>query len=1130
MAIRIVRNEAGNCINFFGSSNPTYWNACLSGEVDSTDTNAVNVINDIITAQTGETEYEFFRIPYTEFTDADGNGFADAQTTADYITEKANVVGLSGEGIDLTGETVCFKLDDTSTSIMLDSGHSFGVNTIKAVDNGDGLIQIQSELGDIVHFTKLDHTNVCNGDGNSISGGLNDVINYLNELFTVGAFESVVISDPYSTMVADVDGVDIVSPTYVGNAIDPVGVDVFGSSASGALNGYLSTETIDQAGEYFTFDIRVEGTIGFGLVHSQDSYDNGYYSGNATYANPANFGTLNSQHGGFQFSHWFHPTPNGSWTNYGANTSYSIRSGWSNFNGTDEQSDWLASDPIKVRVGLDANGFISIETLRDGTDWVVHVRTSYPSVEGVEYRLGIKMGDTNVRLHTLPKVHLLEPVAPTMYFRYIESPDGVYNYPLFATEEEANYYDTVEGGSGTSHTHVYADDPTNTTWYMPDTNSTMAATVPPTNAQTFEGNAINWTEVTSLTDSDLIPPAFTDTTITVDELSAVNYQVSPVDVGYTTTIGGIPAWSLVDGTTLQGTAPEVTGYNDVNPSDTTTVTVYRTNSYGTSQGTLTVNITNLTAPPVTSITGTTHEGGTALIDSDTMDDGSVISIDEQVGVGQRFVIEKEWVDTYVLPKITSGTGAKAVFIGFPTSSANWSSVGFDDFLIGYQFYSDDTTRSQNNWRLRTIAGGTISNNVGVGGQTSGLYDYVFVNDGTDIKFGSLVESQGLNASTYVYNYSGVDSTWKYTGGLSGVTSEARDIVIATSGTDMDLDLQYFAEYTEPVAPTSLTNWNKALDFSGSNEHLKQVSQSTLINALRMGGKSVTVPANSDSSKTSNDSNACPWATAIVFKSDGNSSNQHIWNSGEGAGSTDDNIYVRQDSSGNIYFGWGRQGALNECRIGDGFNTNTQQWFGLYIAHKGTRLSGANATATNLADAFDIRFMKFNYTTSVWEIVTGGYGDVVGNRSTTNNWNSGSIGGRMDRSVTGDFTIGGRGSNRNFHGKVASMVITTLRTNVTMPTDAEIELMITDPKKWEDDYLDGELVRWAYSTSVTTYNPSNYTYGYGPVHIWLMGDGNMDSYSNGIRNQVYPSEQNNVKLQLNSMVSNDIQTVNINGLT
>ena len=257
MAIRIVRNEAGNCINFYGASNPTYWNACLSGEVDTVDTNTVNIINDIITAQTGETEYEFFRVPYTEFVDADGNAFADAQDAADYITEKANVVGLSGEGIDLTGETVCFSLDNTSTSVMLDTGHHYGVNTIKAIPHSDGTIHIVSNDGgdNITYFKYLDVANVCIGS-DPVTGGLNDVANALNELFTVGAFEAVVISDPFSTMVADVSGVDIVSPTYVGNAIDPVGVDVFGASSSGSLNGYLSTETIDQAGEYFTFDIK----------------------------------------------------------------------------------------------------------------------------------------------------------------------------------------------------------------------------------------------------------------------------------------------------------------------------------------------------------------------------------------------------------------------------------------------------------------------------------------------------------------------------------------------------------------------------------------------------------------------------------------------------------------------------------------------------------------------------------------------------------------------------------------------------------------------------------------------------------------------------------------------------------
>ena len=180
MAIRIERNEQGNCINFHGSSNPTYWNACLSGEVDSVETSTVNVVNDVITSQTGVKEYEFFQIPYTEFVDASGNAFSSAQETAEYITTNANVTGLGGGGTDLSLQTVCFKLDDTSTSIMLDNGYSFGVNTIKALNTGDGLITINSKLGDIKHFTGLDHTNVCDGDGNPISGGLNDVINYLN--------------------------------------------------------------------------------------------------------------------------------------------------------------------------------------------------------------------------------------------------------------------------------------------------------------------------------------------------------------------------------------------------------------------------------------------------------------------------------------------------------------------------------------------------------------------------------------------------------------------------------------------------------------------------------------------------------------------------------------------------------------------------------------------------------------------------------------------------------------------------------------------------------------------------------------------------------------------------------------
>jgi hypothetical protein len=916
MAIRVERNEQGNCVNFHGSSNPTYWNACLTASVDETLTDTINVVNDIITAQTGVTEYEFFQIPYTEFTRADNSDFSNAQEAADYITASARVVGIAPEstGNDLTGVTVCFKLDDTSTSIILDNGYSFGVNTIKAVAEG-GLIDIKSIAGDRTLFSQLDPSNTCVNDV-AVSGGLNDVINTLNELFTVGAFESIVISDPYSTMIADVGGV-AAGHTLVGStAVDPIGDDIFTNSSSGNYAGLLSNETINQAGEYFTFDIRGEGQIGFGLVHTQASYDAGHFSGNTNYANPSSFAVTNSAHYGFQFSHWFHPTPNGSWTNYGANTSYSMREHWSS--NWDKKQDWLDGENVKVRVGLDTNGFISIETLNDDGTWGVHARTSYPASQGAEFRLGVKSANSSTRVSSSPKAHLLEEEAPTMYFRYIESPDGNFEYPLFATESEANYYDEQNGGAGTSHTHTYSDDPTNTTWYMPDTNGVMNGTSAPATDLTL-GQAATYTEITSLTNADLTPAQFSQTNITQEEGTNINLPISPVDVTYSTSVSISPAGSgLVYNTStqvLQGTL------TDVGADTTYTVTVTRANAYGSSVGTFTITATD-------------------------------------------------------------------------------------------------------------------------------------------------------------------------------------------------------------VAPvqTNDTPWTKALDFSGSNEHLKQVANYYTVSPLHMNGYATNIAAPSTAGYTANGGSVRPWATAVVFNIDNVSANQHIWNSGEGAGTGDDNIYLRLNSSKQLFFGWGREGSgYNECRIHptaaapSGY-LGHNAWYGVYIANNGTRQSSTNATAATLAAMFDIRIM--NSAGNNWTIGS--------NLSVASAWTS--TGARMDRSVTGDLTIGGRGSNRSFQGQVASMVVTTLRVNQPMPTDAEIDLMITDPKKWLDDYKIGELFRPNYTSG----DFANFAIGtegcYRATQVWLMGDGTYDSYANGIRNQVGPEDQNNTKLQLNSMVSNDIQTVNINGLT
>ena len=924
MSIKIIRNEEANCITFRGTSVPAYFNACLSGVISNDDPDLINIRNDIRSQDQPEDFFEFSNIHYSEFEDKDGNPFSSALEVANYVTEQGNVLGLNDVGEDLTNVTVNFKLDQTSTSIVLDNGYSFGVNTIKAVADG-GLIKINSIAegspnenntpSTRVHFEKLDHTLVT-VNSNPVSGGLNDVINTLNELFTVGAFQAVVIADPYSTMVADVSGVDT-TVSYVGYGVNPLGDDVYGSTNSNSQNGLKTTETINQAGEYFTFDIRNEGTIGFGLVHTQDSYNNGYWNGNSAYANPTSFGVEVGANNGFQFSNWFHPTPNGSWTNYGANTSYSMRPGWSNW---DQKQDWLDGNPVKIRVGIDTNSYISIESLQNDGSWVVHTRTTYPIVDGAEFHLGIKTNDTVARVYTLPKVHLLEEAAPTMYFRYIESPDGVFNYPLFATQEEAEYYDEIvnglTAGTGSSHTHTYADDPTNTTWYMPEAthdSTTYQHSSAPNGTETFSNNPVTYTEVTSLTNADLTPTPFSAANITQEEGTNVNIQVTPAGATWSSSVTITPSGSglVYDGYSLiQGTLTDV-------GSDTIyTVEVTRANAYGSSVGSITVTATDV-AP----------------------------------------------------------------------------------------------------------------------------------------------------------------------------------------------------------ATTNLTPWTKALDFSGSSEHLKQVSTSQGVNAISMAGVAQLVGVPSTIGNTTNEGYGRPFATAIVFNTDKNNSNQHIWNYGQGAANGDDNIYLRQSISGQLYFGWGREGTgYNEKQIG---SVAGGQWYGVYIATTGARFSAGNATAANLDAAFDIRVAMPNDI----------YNDVGADQylvTPSGYWTS--TGARMDRAIGGEFTIGGRGSNRNFHGKVASMVVTTLKLNQVMPNDAEIKAMVTDPIGWVNDYKVGnEYGSYNSGGNISNFQKNNLASSFA-TQVWLMGDGTNDSYANGIRNQVYNTEQNYTKLQLNSMVSNDIQTVNIVGLT
>ena len=402
----------------------------------------------------------------------------------------------------------------------------------------------------------------------------------------------------------------------------------------------------------------------------------------------------------------------------------------------------------------------------------------------------------------------------------------------------------------------------------------------------------------------------------------------------------------------------------------------------------------------------------------------------------------------------------------------------------------------------------VNADVTINSLTDAYYDYAIEVDGTD----AFLIACNVNS---IMNEPSPDDGGQFSHWYKALSIEDTapvQIHMAALNTTADISTTGIETLTTPTAPAGTTTpFNKAVDFSGGSEYLAKVNSNYLYTPMAMGNASSTVAAPTAGNTVSN---GHPWACSIVFKIDGHSSNQHIWNYGEGAGSTDDNIYLRLDASRNLYFGWGRQGAINELYFGA---LNTTTWYGCYIGFNGTRLSGANATPANLADCFEVRL--FSDATN-WQI-----GSAADN-STATMWglSQSSTGGRMDRQFTGNFTVGGRGGNRNFHGKVASMMVTTLRCGVAMPDTTEIGLMVTNPIKWVEDYKLGNAYRRPSVTTDTSNFSLNSLDSANGAQVWLMGDVSTDSYSNGIRSYIYPTEQNRSKMQFNNMVSSDIENI------
>ena len=1089
MSIRIQRNANGNAINFIGSSQPAYWNSCLSGQVNSDDATRVDVVNDIRTTDSDKPFYEFYGIPYTEFTDRDGNSFADASAAAAYITAEANVVG-GGTFIFSASDTLDVSRDATNTNLLFSTGDSYGVNAIKAVAQEDGNITITENVaGGSDLFTDIRPASVTVGGDKPTSVTATAVVNTLNALFTVtplglggvdpvSSYTTLNTGNFTHTVFGDVtfDGSNF---TYVKGA----------NTGSQNTDGFKSTDAVlSTAGEYVEYDW-ASVAPNYGSAFTMGFTSNTAYTPDG------------GEMGGLDLALRLKGLKVEENHDYGS----VIENGYYN----------TPQSKTKFRMGLDTNKRLYISFYDSAAEeWQVAIRSAF-AVGDETYCLVFLIKEENISIPRNFSVKEIDPASFTLEYRYIESPDGSFYYPLFATTEQAEWADQLSGGSGTTHSHVFADEtPTQNQWHMPDTGFTHAGTSAPVDTDT-----IAYTEILTGADTNYTPTAYTAQTLTVDEGGAVNLAIDPAGSNWTTSISGEPAGFTLSGGNLVGTAPEVTGIIADNASDDYVITVTRSNIFGTSTGTLTLTVNNLTQT-VTAISGFTHKPETiTMVDSDTLEAGSVVTIDDSLEQGKRMVFSAAFIRG-LFDDIANASSAHSVTIGVLKTG-----------LYGSQWTNHSSANIQLGWRLHKDSSGNkylslIYNGDGISSTNFGVAtfnrDLVIFHDTASNKLHltqwgvTAGTGESMDTPTVIANH-------HMTPGSSDV-----DVTIGLSigsSTDVDITTTGITEVDNPSL--GATAWTKAVDFGGSNDSMEVGGTESYSSPLKMYQSGGVVAPNTNATLTvpnSSGSTTNPWSTACVFKPGGQGPQQGtlggtIWGVANSYSHYHNIRLVERD--GHIWFKWGYKNAENEIRIIE--NASTSTWYGVYIGFRGQK--SATPSAAFLGQAFDIHVMSN----------ADGWNSAGSDISTSAEWalSHNNTGQTMTQgmSATG-FKMGnafGSTGHYEFNGKIASFVVTTQMGASPLPDATEIKAMITDPSTWLAD-LDGTTRRSYYGPNFTFVSGGSDVSSALSTQVYLMGDGTNDSYSNNIRNQSNPTDTNYSDLEFGNMVANDIETVNIPGLS
>jgi len=295
---------------------------------------------------------------------------------------------------------------------------------------------------------------------------------------------------------------------------------------------------------------------------------------------------------------------------------------------------------------------------------------------------------------------------------------------------------------------------------------------------------------------------------------------------------------------------------------------------------------------------------------------------------------------------------------------------------------------------------------------------------------------------------------------------------------------------------STTPFNSGVTFGGDKEFLIPNTNEIENNPLMRFKPN---PALGVAVSGSTISNGQPWATSVVFDHSASSGNVTLWSQtysqtafhqyGKVALSIDNN---------RLKFYYGDEVANLTWNSNTNFIDGVR--YNVFIDYDGgsTRGSDPIPFRIRIVDSFG------NVTTpaGTWSVFNGGYptnGTCITSRC-----------GSSER-IYGYFYVGANYLTSRvtedavdvFNSKIYSIVLTTLTTNTTLPTDAEITMITLDPLKWLVDYKEGKPWRKPNentSTSNFILNSSDAADGAQGTKVWLMGDGLFDSATN-IENQV-----------------------------